>query len=379
MRYRRQVTGMEYGKSHYPAYDSAELGFRGYWYPVSFSRRLQQTPVAITLLGEELCLARDVDGTAYCVSDRCPHRGIPLSEGQQEFPGTITCPYHGFTYALRSGELVGVLTDGPDSPLCGKLRVRTYPVEERAGLVWVYIGDDTPRPVEADIPQEFLHKHALVLGRLTEREGDWRHAAENGFDEGHAKYLHRSSLFLFFRRVPAWSRTRVVTDNNGVWISRVHDQIGWETDYPGLGRWPRFRFWHRRGAGPRTSIRLPGLLQVTYPDWVDFEWYIPTVAGRHLYVQIAVAHRAGLGGLLYRLKYWTYLRPIFHGQFNDQDAWMVRLMRTPPERLYRPDVSIIAWRKLAETARALQTEGPAAAMRMPQITTEDDVREESRA
>ena len=113
-----------------------------------------------------------------------------------------------------------------------------------------------------------------------------------------------------------------------------------------------------------------------YPDWVDFEWYIPTVPGRHLYVQLAVAQRGGIGALLYRLKYWAYLRPVFHGQFNDQDTWMVRLMRTPPERLYRPDVSIIAWRKLAETARALPSpaRGPVASLN----TSEDEVREESR-
>jgi len=56
---------------------------------------------------------------------------------------------------------------------------------------------------------------------------------------------------------------------------------------------------------------------------------------------------------------------------------MVRLMRTPPERLYRPDVSIIAWRKLAETARALPStaRGPVASLN----TSEDEVREESRA
>lgn len=379
MRFQRQVTGIEYGKSNYPAYDAADLGFREYWYPVAFSGGLRRTPLAATLLGEELCLVRDTDGKVYCLSDRCAHRGIPLSEGQQEFPGTVTCPYHGWTYRLSSGEVVAALTDGPDSPLCGKIRLRTYPAQERAGLVWVYVGDEPPPPLERDIPDEFLRENALVLGRMTVRDGDWRHAAENGFDEGHAKYLHRSSLFLFFRRVPAWSRTRVMTDADGVWISRVQDQVGFETEYPGLGRWPQFHFWHRRGGGPQTSIRLPGTLRVKYPDWIDFEWYVPVRPGKHLYVQLAVVHISGLPALLFRLKYWTYLRPIFHGQFNDQDTWMVRLMRTPPERLYRPDVSIIAWRKLAETARGRRARGPAEIGGVRAQTTEAEVPEESRA
>lgn len=358
MRFRRQITGFQYGKSNYPAYDSADLGLREYWYPAVFSRALGRTPVAVTMLGEELCLVRDADGKAYCVADRCVHRGIPLSEGRQEFAGTITCPYHGWTYGLSTGEVVAALTDGPDSPICGKQRVQTYAVEERVGLVWVYMGDAAPPPVEDDIPGELLKAHTVAMGRITVRDGDWRHAAENGFDEGHAKYLHRDSLFLFFRRVPAWSRTRVVTDDDdGQWISRVQDRVAFETDYPGLGRWPRFRFWHRRGGGPRTSIKLPCTLRVQYQDWVDFEWYVPAELGRHRYVQLAAVNAQGVRALLFRLKYWVYLRPIFHGQFNDQDTWMVRLMRTPPERLYRPDVSIIAWRQLAELSRGARPGG----------------------
>jgi hypothetical protein len=47
--------------------------------------------------------------------------------------------------------------------------------------------------------------------------------------------------------------------------------------------------------------------------------------------------------------YWTIVRWIFHGQFNDEDALMVDVMDAPPERLYRPDKAIIAWREMCET------------------------------
>jgi phenylpropionate dioxygenase-like ring-hydroxylating dioxygenase large terminal subunit len=377
VRFRRQITGLTFGKSNYPAYDSADVGFRNYWYPVMFARTLGRGPRPAMVLGEELCFMRDVDGKVYAVSDRCPHRGIPLSEGSQEFPGTITCPYHGWTYRLSDGEVVAALTDGPDSPVCGKVRVQTYPVAERAGILWVFVGDGPPPPLEEDVPEELLRPDAVVLGRFTVREGDWRHAAENGFDEGHAKFLHRGSAFLFFRRIPAWSRTHVVTDPDGKWITRVTDGVGFETNYPGLGRWPRFRSWNRSGRGPTASIRLPGALRIHYGSWVDFEWYVPTAVGSHRYVQIVVRHARGLRALLFRLWYWLYLRPVFHGQFNDQDTWMVGLMRTPPERLYRPDVSIIAWRKLGELARQTQSHhAPATEPKMD--TWESDVPEPTR-
>src|SRR5581483_4968438 len=82
---------------------------------------------------------------------------------------------------------------------------------------------------------------------------------------------------------------------------------------------------------------------------------VPLDEEHHRYLQMAVTFKRGLKGWLFKLKYWTNLRWIFHGLFNDQDALMVEDMDSPPERLYRPDVSIIAWRKMCEHPRG--TEG----------------------
>ena len=59
---------------------------------------------------------------------------------------TITCRYHGWTYDLSNGLCVAALTDGPDSPIVGKARVKTYPLEERKGIIWAFIGDGQPLP-----------------------------------------------------------------------------------------------------------------------------------------------------------------------------------------------------------------------------------------
>jgi phenylpropionate dioxygenase-like ring-hydroxylating dioxygenase large terminal subunit len=168
-------------------------------------------------------LVRD-RGRAFALQDECPHRGIPLSAGRQEFVGSWSCRYHGWTFDLDTGILKAALTDGPTSPICGKVRVKTYPVEERAGLVWIYIGEEPPPPVEADIPSEFLRSDTLAIGRISVQRGNWRYACENGFDDGHSMFLHRYGvLFSAFRRMPAWRRTKVVNDGDG-WISR--DNLG---------------------------------------------------------------------------------------------------------------------------------------------------------
>src|SRR5256885_16001244 len=173
---RERVQGM------WPRYDAAVLGFRNYWYPVLLSRQLGSKPHAITLCGEQIVLVREGD-RVYGLHDRCPHRGIPLSQGRREFPGMLTCAYHGWTYDVKTGRLEVVLTDGPDSPICGKVNVATYPVDERVGVIWVYVGEQPAPPVETDIPEELLRPDAVVEGLVEIRKGNWRYACEDSVDE----------------------------------------------------------------------------------------------------------------------------------------------------------------------------------------------------
>lgn len=281
------------------------------------------------------------------MANRCPHRGVPLSLGKQEVPGTWSCRYHGWTYSLDDGGMVACLTDGPDSPLIGKVCVRTYPVRERLGLIWVFMGDEAPPPVEADIPEALLENPVVLGGRITERPGSWRYAAENGFDEGHAKYLHRDSLWTLFRKMPAYSRASIEPSPDGKWITRIPSQVIMQADYPGFGKWPTFPWW----KGAKVSIRLPGMLRVDYGEWAHYEWYVPIDAEHHRYIQIAAKIATGLEAATFRLRYRAYISWVFHKQFNDQDARMVEAMEIPPEHLYRPDVSLIAWRKMCEHPR----------------------------
>lgn len=369
---RRSVQLRQRDLSTWPRYEAGALGFRNYWYPVTWSRKIGKKPVAFQLLGDPVMFRRE-NGKVHAFHDQCPHRGIPLSVGRQEFPGTWTCRYHGWTFDLESGLLRAVFTDGPDSPICGKVWAKTYPVEERAGLVWVWMGDGEPMvPVEDDMPEDFLRPGAVIVGRITERKGNWRYAAENGFDEGHAKYLHRyGALQTTFRALPTWSMKKGGPVMEGKWLARPPDYEGYQGDFAGLGVFPhRIPWWkamaNKRGgvggsrppnpyAVPRgTSIRLPGLL-CSNPGTragAHYEWYVPTDRQHHRYLQFLVVHGGALKAIQHQLRYWLRERWVFHVQFNNQDAWMVELMpESGPERLYRPDASITGWRRLCEHAR----------------------------
>ena len=360
--------------SRWPAYDAAASGLEGYWYPVLWSNEVSNSPVARRVCGHDIVLQRGPDGTAHALHDRCLHRGVKLSQGTQEFPGTVSCPYHGWTYRLSDGELVAVITDGPDSPMCGKAAVRTYPAAEAMGLVWVFVGDAEPHPLSEQLPEELADPPTYAVGgRIEDRDGDWRLFAENGFDEGHAKYLHRTSWWRTFKVMPTWNKIHI--ERHGRWLYRVEDERHWEADFPGLGTWSNNRWWKIKpkqrqgsmlgntgGAGRNdpyilsqhfpgfASLTVPGILRIAYPQFIHYEFYVPIEVGRTKYVGVMVQFKTGLAKALFHLKYLVGIRWLFHGQFSSQDHWMVAETDAPPERLYRPDVSLIEWRRLVEEA-----------------------------
>jgi len=357
--------------SAWPIYDAAANGFADYWYPVVWSSQVGAKPVAVTLRSERIVLQRD-GGVVFALSDRCPHRGVPLSLGRQEFPGTITCPYHGWTYRLDDGVLCAAITDGPDSPICGKVAVRTFPVEERLGLVWIFSGEAEPPSIDEQLPEELTGAPAFSIGgRIDDRRGNWRLAAENGFDEGHAKYLHRTSWWRLYKTMPTWNKTHI--EQVGRWLYRVQDEVHWSAQFPGLGVWTNQRWWKQRppnatsftlgntGAAKQSdpyiaaqqwpgfaSLSLPGVLRIAYPQFIHYEFYVPIDQDSHRYVGVMVQFKTGAKGVWFHARYLAAIRWLFHGNFSAQDAWMVEATDCPPERLYRPDSSLIAWRRLCE-------------------------------
>jgi len=344
---------------------------RDYWYPLEWSSQVTREPMGRQLAGEQILLQRDEHGRVHALNDRCLHRGVPLSMGKEEFPGTVTCPYHAWTYRLADGELVAVITDGPDSPMCGKVKVKTYPAEDFLGLVWVYVGDAEPHPLEDQLPDELVGSPPLAVGgRIEDRDGDWRLFAENGFDEGHAKYLHRTSWWRLFKTMPTWNKIHV--EREGRWIYRVEDERHWDGVFPGLGRWTNQRWWKIKpkqtqgsflgntGGGTSdpyiasrkfrgfASLSLPGVLRIAYPQFIHYEFYVPLEEGRTRYVGVMVQFKQGLARLSFYARYLAGIRWLFHGNFSAQDHWMVAATDAPPERLYRPDVSLLEWRRLVE-------------------------------
>jgi phenylpropionate dioxygenase-like ring-hydroxylating dioxygenase large terminal subunit len=380
MEEQRQSASREDVSKLWPRYFGAKLGFPNYWYPTLVAKDVKRRkPVSVTVAGEKVVVVREQDGKVYGLRDRCPHRGVPLSLGRCEFAGMLTCSYHGWTYELKSGELIAALTDGPDSPICGKsvVRVKNFPVEERAGIIWVFIGDGPPPPVEDDIPHELLAPDAVIYPMVDIRKGDWRHAMENAVDPSHGKYLHRKTPFFLLHQFVAYQTDlRMVPSEDGKWLRRKSNLVFGPSEYPGLGQWPHHDFWRRKprkkltdkkgaGAAIAGGAALPAIFFVGHEDWQDFQMFVPVDENHHMTWQISMKQTSGIGKLLWSLRYWTYIRHLHHVVLNRwEDGLMVENMNCPPERLFRPDAAIVAWRRWCEEkARRWPDEEPATASR----------------
>ena len=340
-------------------YKAAIGGLTEYWYPVAIADEIRSKKrKKVTILGKDLLVFHE-DGGFYTLLDKCPHRLVPLSLGREEFPGHISCIFHGWTFNVKSGALVAALTDGPDSPVTGKTSVRSFPTEERAGLVFVWMGEGKPVPVEEDVPEELLRADARVYPHARIVDGNWRHAAENGFDEGHVKMVHRTALWVAFRNVSAYNETFI--ERGGPWLRRKQKKVNLFADYPGLGSWPKKRFWKpdpatgtvTGGTDHSVDVRLPAILRVKQPgtaDWTHYEWYVPADENHYYYLVLAVTWRSSpWKRFTFWARYWSYILWLHHYQFNGQDLSVVPAMpESSPWPAYRPDESIFAWRRLVE-------------------------------
>jgi phenylpropionate dioxygenase-like ring-hydroxylating dioxygenase large terminal subunit len=343
-----------------PRYDAAALGFRHYWYPGVLSRHLGKKPVGIRMLGENLVFLR-ANGRAYAMQDLCAHKGMPLSRGTCLSEGTVTCAYHGWSYDVETGKCVAALTDGPDSPVAGRYSVKTYPVEERGGIVFVYMGDGTPPPIEEDVPEEVLSPEWTQQTVVSVWEGNWRAAVENGYDSGHASYVHRNSLR--WRTAgslqPAWSGFAGV-EMAGPYLRQKRGKPGLpEADYPGVGHWPRYsklrRFLAKLGNKPGrerpypNEFRLPCIIHNKYFYYTHIRWAVPVDEHHTRNFQVYAGHFEGSRSLAFRVHYWLWHRWVFHMLFNGQDESIIEALDyNGHERLYRPDASITDLRRYIE-------------------------------
>ncbi len=147
-------TGTAYGRpapSHMKELSEVRAGtpmgelLRRYWHPIGVSADACDTPRQVRVLGEDLILFRDKAGRPGLVYPHCAHRGASLYYGKVEERG-IRCCYHGWLFDVE-GHCVEQPCEPEGGRARGKARQPWYPVQERYGLIWTYLGPPEKKPV----------------------------------------------------------------------------------------------------------------------------------------------------------------------------------------------------------------------------------------
>jgi len=168
--------------------------FRCYWLPALLAAELPAAdcpPVRVKLLSERLIAFRDSQDRLGLIDEFCAHRGVSLWFGRNEEDG-LRCAYHGWKYDA-SGQCVEIPSE-PDNPqLCRRIKLKSYPLVERGGVLWTYMGPPAHQP---PLPE---HEWAMVPAAhryVSKRwqECNYLQAMEGGIDSSHVSFLHRHTM-----------------------------------------------------------------------------------------------------------------------------------------------------------------------------------------
>jgi phenylpropionate dioxygenase-like ring-hydroxylating dioxygenase large terminal subunit len=162
------------------------------WYVAEEAANIGSTPKKVRMLGLDFALFRDESGKINCVSDVCVHRGASLGMGRVE-KGCLECPYHGWRFN-GAGEVTRIPSLPEDQKIPTRARVDAYPVQEKYGWVWVFVGDlpEAERPPLPDFPEyDDTANWRTVRGDWT-WNGNYARIVENGLDFAHAPFVHPS-------------------------------------------------------------------------------------------------------------------------------------------------------------------------------------------
>jgi 5,5'-dehydrodivanillate O-demethylase len=162
---------------------------RRYWMPVAAVAELDDNPTKpIRLMCEDLVLFKDKSGTYGLVDLHCPHRRADLSYGFVEDCG-LRCNYHGWAFN-QQGDCISQPFEEiahPEANYKDRVKIKSYKVEPKAGILWAYLGPD-PAPLVPDWDYYHINGYKQVI--ISHVPCNWFQCQENSIDPVHFEWLH---------------------------------------------------------------------------------------------------------------------------------------------------------------------------------------------
>jgi len=239
-----------------PATPAGRL-LRRYWQPVALVDELQGgRPVkAVKIFNESLVLFKNIRNQYGLMDRHCAHRGADLAYGRLEDDG-LRCSFHGWLYDV-AGRCLETPAEPEGSRLCEHIRQRAYPVVEKSGILFAYLGEgEAPAFPHFDC---FVAPDQYTFAFKGYWDCNWLQALEVGIDPAHASWLHK----YFEDEDPAANygrQFRGTPSDSGLPITKVlreHDRPEIRVERTGYGM--RLQTL-RRISDAQTHIRVTNIL-----------------------------------------------------------------------------------------------------------------------
>lgn len=298
---------------------------RQYWQPVALVDELEgPRPLkAVRLLGEDLVLFRDERGALALVERGCPHRGADLSFGRLEHGG-LRCPFHGWLFDA-SGRCLETPAEPDGSTLCDRVRLKSYPAVERAGIVWGFLGAGAP-PAFPDLDC-FIAPASHSFAFKGFMDCNWMQALEVGIDPAHASFLHR----YFEDEDPSAGYGRqfraASIDSNIPMTTLMRDYprpvIEVEQVEHGLRLFARRRIDERRTHLRVTNLVFPHAFVIPMSaEMTITQWHVPVDDGRNYWFAIFTSFGAPVDKAeMRRQRLELYSLPDYKPRLNRDNDW----------------------------------------------------------
>ncbi|MGM9486765.1 aromatic ring-hydroxylating dioxygenase subunit alpha [Ideonella sp. YS5] len=159
------------------------------WYVACTPDEIAGKPLGRRICNEAIVFFRGPEGRVAALEDFCPHRGAPLSLGRV-CEGKLVCGYHGLEMGC-DGKTVAM----PGQRVRGFPAIRSYPVVERYGFIWVWPGDAALADPATIHHLPWAEDPAWAHGGgLYHIACDYRLMVDNLMDLTHETYVHANSI-----------------------------------------------------------------------------------------------------------------------------------------------------------------------------------------
>lgn len=184
---------------------------RNAWYVAAWAHEVTGTPIERRLLDEPVALYRQQSGAPVAIGSLCPHRFASMGHGKV-INDTLQCPYHGLRF-----DASGVCVHNPhgDGTIPKAARVKSYPLVERYGALWIWMGDPD-RADPALVPDFSMFDPPAItsVNGYLHVAAHYELVTDNLLDLTHVAFLHP---LLGNPGAESRSRTQLKQDGEYLW------------------------------------------------------------------------------------------------------------------------------------------------------------------